>query len=99
MRYRFPTDVPGLWRYVAIVAFASTAYMGAFTPGARAAPEGDKGGEAAEGEERICRTMPTTGWRTAAVRICRTRAEWVQWARENRVDVSEVLRRRGRPGS
>lgn len=39
MRYRFPTDVPGLWRYVAIVAFASTAYIGAFTAGALAAPQ------------------------------------------------------------
>lgn len=39
MRYRFPTDVPGLWRYVAVVAFASTAYIGAFTAGALAAPQ------------------------------------------------------------
>ena len=66
---------------------------------ATGAPEGASKTEAAEAEERICRTMPTTGWRTAAARICRTRAEWVQWARENRVDVNEVLRRRGRPGS
>lgn len=39
VRYRFPTDVPGLWRYVAVVAFASTAYIGAFTAGALAAPQ------------------------------------------------------------
>ncbi len=48
----------------------------------------------AEGSKRICRIQPSTGWRTRATRICRTRTEWEQLARQNDEDMRELRRRR-----
>lgn len=61
---------------------------------ALAAPEAAKDGVDGDPNKRICRTMPSTGWRTAATRICRTRAEWKEWALQNRRDIRDILGKR-----
>ncbi len=66
---------------------------------ALAAPAGTEDGVDGDPNKKICRTMPSTGWRTAATRVCRTRAEWKEWARQNNIDVRDILRRRSNTGS
>lgn len=73
--------------------------LGLTTSPALAAPAAAQDEAEGDPNKRICRTMPSTGWRTAATRVCRTRAEWKEWARQNNLDVREVLRRRSGAGS
>lgn len=52
-----------------------------------------------EASKRVCRTLPSTGWRTRAKRICRTRGEWEQLARQNEQEMRDMRRRRTSAGS
>jgi hypothetical protein len=81
--HRFPWAVPAVAIMTALGSPSIAAAADEKTP-------------AEEANKRICRAMPTTGWRTQAVRVCRTRAEWIDWARQNKMDVSDVLKTRGR---
>lgn len=72
----------------ALIAIAMAAVPGA------APAAGAKASGADDGSKRICRIQATTGWRTRATRICRTRAEWEQLARQTDQDVRDMRRRR-----
>lgn len=64
-----------------------------------AAPDSAKEQASDADSERICKTLPSTGWRTAVTRICRTRGEWAKLARETSLEVRDARRRRGGSGS
>ena len=66
-------------------ASAEVAAAAETTPPAKSAEDANK---------RICRTYQSTGWRTRPARVCRTRAEWAELAKDNEQEVRDLRRKR-----
>ena len=66
-------------------ASAEVAAAAQTTPPAKSAEDANK---------RICRTYQSTGWRTRPARVCRTRAEWAELAKDNEQEVRDLRRKR-----
>jgi hypothetical protein len=66
-------------------ASAEVAAAAETTPPAKSAEDSNK---------RICRTYQSTGWRTRPARVCRTRAEWAELAKDNEQEVRDLRRKR-----